>query len=133
MTETSTQPDWRRPLETELDLSPMPAPLHWAEGGQVVRVCGTRISLDSIVARYRQGCTPLMIAESYPGVGLANVFSVIAYYLNHQKAVHAYLCEREERAHEISARAYADGLMSPESWQMWCEERPERIRWASGR
>ena len=32
--------------------------LHWAEGWQVVRGGGTRIPLDSIVARYRQGWTP---------------------------------------------------------------------------
>ena len=133
MPEVNAQPDWRRPLETELDFSPIAPLLYWAEGGQVVRVCGTRISLDNIVARYRQGWTPQMIAESYPAVGLADIFLLISYYLKNKASVHAYLCEREERAHEISTRSYADGLMSEESWRMWCEERPERIRWASGR
>ena len=133
MADAKGRPDYMRPLETELDLSPQAVPLHWAEGGQVVRVRGTRISLDNIVARYRRGWTPQMIAESYPAVPLADIFLLISYYLKNKASVHAYLCEREERAHEISARSFADGLMSPESWRMWCEERPERIRWASGR
>ena len=132
MVDAHGQLDWNRPLTTGLDLSPISVPLFWAEEGQVVRVCGTRISLDIIVTRYRQGYTPQMIAESYPGVGLANAFSVIAYYLHNKEAVHDYLCEREERAHEISARAFADGLMSEEDWQYWCNDRPERLRWASG-
>lgn len=132
MTDRDGRTDWRRPLATELDLSPQAVPLYWAEGGQVVRVRGSRISLDQIITRYRQGCTAEMIAESYPSVPLADVFSLISYYLRNKDSVHAYLCEREERAHEISARSYADGLMSPESWQAWCEERAERLRWAGG-
>ena len=132
MTDTNTQPDWRRPLETELDLSPQPVPLYWAEDGQVIRVNGTRIALDNIITRYRQGYTPQMIAESYPSVPLADIFLLISYYLRNKASVHAYLCEREERADEISARAFTDGLMSPESWQAWCENRAERLRWASG-
>ena len=132
MVDTHGKLDWNRPLTAELDLSPISVPLCWAEEGQVVRVCGTRISLDIIITRYRQGYTPQMIAESYPSVGLTNAFLVIAYYLHNKEAVHTYFCEREERAHEISARAFADGLMSEESWQEWCEDRPERLRWASG-
>ena len=77
MTNTNERLDWNRPLTSELDLSPLPVPLYWAEEGLVVRVTGTRISLDHIITRYRQGYTPQMIAESYPGVGLANAFSVI--------------------------------------------------------
>ena len=124
--------DWRRPLEQGLDLSDMAVPLYWAEGGQVVRVCGSRISLDNIIARYRRGYTPQMIADSYPSVPLADIFLLISYYLRNRDSVHAYLCAREERAHEISARAFADGLMSQESWQEWCDDRAERLRWAGG-
>ena len=132
MPDTDEKPSNSRPLEKRLDLSPMAVPLYWAEEGQVVRVCSSRISLDNIIARYRQGHTPQMIADSYPAVELADIFLLISYYLRNKDSVHAYLCEREERAHEISARAFADGLMSQESWQEWCDERAERLRWAGG-
>ena len=78
------------------------------------------------------GYTPPMIADSYPSVPLADIFLLISYYLRNKDSVHAYLGEREERAHEISARAFADGLMSQESWQAWCDDRAERLRWAGG-
>ena len=57
MADMDGRADYRRPLETELDLSPMAVPLYWAEGGQVLRVCGTRVALDHIVACYRRGYT----------------------------------------------------------------------------
>ena len=132
MPDTDEKPSNSKPLEKRLDLSPMAVPLYWAEEGQVVRVSSSRISLDNIIARYRQGYTPQMIADSYPSVPLADIFLLIAYYLRNKDSVHAYLCEREERAHEISARAFADGLMSQESWREWCDERAERLRWAGG-
>ena len=126
MADAKGRPDYMRPLETELDLSPQAVPLHWAEGGQVVRVRGTRISLDNIVARYRRGWTPQMIAESYPGVGLANVFSVIAYYLNHQKAVHAYLREVDERSGEIGRLLVESGVTPKDNYEAYRAHRPVR-------
>ena len=126
------RPGNSRPLERGLDFSAMAVPLYWAEGGQVVRVRGSRVALDNIITRYRQGYTPQMIAESYPSVELADILLLISYYLRNKDSVHAYFCEREERAHEISARAFADGLMSQESWQEWCDDRAERLRWAGG-
>ncbi len=132
MTDVNEQLDWNRPLTTELDLSPQSVPLYWAEGGQVVRVSGTRIALDNIITRFRQGYTPQMIGESYPAVPLPDIFLVISYYLRNKEAVHTYLCEREERAEEITAKAFTDGLMTKEDWQTWCAGKPDRLRWASG-
>ncbi len=132
MTDTNAQPDWRRPLTTELDLSPLPVPLRWAEEGQVVRLHNSRISLDIIISRYKRGYTPELIADSYPWLELSDIYLIIAFYLRNKKTVHGYLCEREERADEISTRAFADGLMSEEDWQAWCDSRPERLRRASG-
>ena len=123
MTDTDTQPDHRRPLETELDLSPQPVPLYWAEGGQVVRVRGSRISLEHIITYYRMGYTPQMIAESCPTVGLADIYSVIAYYLSHKKAVHAHLRETSERADEEWAEMAAKGIVPEDSYRAYCESR----------
>lgn len=132
MTDANGKSDWRRPLETELDLSPMPVPLRWAEGGLVVRLKDSRISLDVIVSRYRRGYTPEMIVDSYPWLELSDIYLIIAFYLRNKESVHDYLCEMEERADEISARSYADGFMSEEDWQYWCDGQMERHRWARG-
>ncbi len=132
MTDTNTRPDWRRPLETPLDFSPMPVPLRWAEGGLVVRLKNSRIDLDLIVSRYRRGYTPEMIVDSYSWLELSDIYLIIAFYLRNKEAVHDYLCEREERADEISEKSYADGFMSEEDWQYWCDSRAERHRWARG-
>ena len=123
MIETSTQPDWRRPLETELDLSPQAVPLHWAEGGQVVRVCGSRISLEVILTYYRMGYTAEMIAETYPWLSLADIYLVIAFYLRNKKAVHAHLRKSHARADAEWAAMAAEGITSEESYQAYCEYR----------
>ena len=54
MTDTNAHTDSRRPLNTELDLSAVPVPLNWAEGGEVVRLNNSRISLDIIISRYKR-------------------------------------------------------------------------------
>ena len=132
MTDSNAQTDWRRPLTTELDFSPLPVPLRWAEEGMVVRLNNSRIELDIIVSRYRRGYTPEMLVDSYPWLELSDIYLIIAFYLRNKEAVHDYLCEREERADEISERSYADGFMSEEDWQYWCDSRTERHRWARG-
>ncbi len=132
MTDANAKSDWQRPLETELDLSPMPVPLRWAEGGLVVRLNNSRIDLDIIVSRFRRGYTPEMIVDSYPWLKLSDIYLIVAFYLRNKATVHEYLCEREERADEISARSYADGFMSEEDWQYWRDSQAERHRWARG-
>ena len=132
MTDANAQADRRTPLTTELDLSPMPVPLRWAEEGQVVRLNNSRISLDIIISFYKRGYTAEMIGDDYPWLDLSDIYLVIAFYLRNKDQVHAYLLEREERANEISERAFADGLMSEEDMKVWREGRPGRLRLASG-
>ena len=57
-------------------------PIHTDADG-VVRVAGTRVTLDTIVAAFDAGATAEEIAQQYPSVGLADVYSVITYYLRH--------------------------------------------------
>ena len=132
MTDANAQAGRHMPLTTELDLSPMPVPLRWAEEGQVVRLNNSRISLDIIISFYRRGYTAELIADNYPWLELSDIYLTIAFYLRNKDQVRAYLLEREERANEISERAFADGLMSEEDWKAWRESRPDRLRWASG-
>ena len=72
-------------------------PIHTDADG-VVRVVGTRGTLDTIVAAFDTGATAQEIAQQYSSVLLADVYSVIAYYLRHKAEVAAYLQRREEQA-----------------------------------
>ena len=64
----------------------------------VIRVTGTRVTLDTIVEVYEAGSGPEEIARHYPSVDLADVFAVITYYLRHREEVQAYLAQRREQA-----------------------------------
>ncbi len=63
----------------------------------VVRVSGTRVTLDTLVGFYRQGYSAEQLHASFPTVPLADVHAVVAYYLRHREAVEAYLAEWARR------------------------------------
>ena len=62
----------------------------------VYYVRGTRISLDPIVYAFLEGCSPESIREDFEGLTLANVYGVVAYYLDHQGDIDGYLLRRRE-------------------------------------
>jgi len=65
------------------------------EGAYYVK--GTRVTLDSIVYAFREGCSPEAIREDFEGLSLSNVYGAIAFFLDHQVEVDAYLRERREQ------------------------------------
>lgn len=67
----------------------------------VIRVGGTRVTLDTLVAAFDAGGTPEEIVRQYPSVALADVYSVIAYYLRHESDIQAYLTQRRQRAAQV--------------------------------
>ena len=67
----------------------------------VYYVPGTRISLDSIVYAFREGCSPETIREDFEGLTLAHVYGAIAFYLDHQTDIDAYLLQRKKRWAEL--------------------------------
>jgi len=67
----------------------------------VYYVPGTRISLDSIVYAFREGCSPETIREDFEGLTLAHVYGAIAFYLDHPADIDAYLLQRKERWAEL--------------------------------
>jgi uncharacterized protein (DUF433 family) len=67
----------------------------------VPRVGGTRIPIDRVIAAYKSGATPEEIVDDFPTLQLADVYTIIGYYLRHRPEVDAYLCEREREAEEI--------------------------------
>jgi uncharacterized protein (DUF433 family) len=90
-----------------------PVPLFLDADGEL-RVSGTRVLLDSIVAAFRQGTTPETITEMYSTLTRADVYAVIAYYLRHQAELDEYLRQREQEAEAIRqqnrARFPPDGV-----------------------
>jgi len=83
-----------------LSLTADPVPLRLAEEGRVYRVGDTRVSLDTLIGAYSDGCDPDEIAIQYPSLLLADIHAVLAYYLRNQEIVDRYLAERELAAGE---------------------------------
>lgn len=77
-------------------------PIHTDADG-VVRVAGTRVTLDTVVGAFDTGATAEEIAQQYSSVPLADVYSVITYYLRHKADVCSYLQGRETQANEVRA------------------------------
>jgi uncharacterized protein (DUF433 family) len=81
---------------------PQPVPLTTDESG-IVRVSGTRVTLDTIVNAFLAGETPEQIAQNYDSVPLEDIYQVIGYYLSHQDAVDAYLSEGKSESTTVRA------------------------------
>jgi uncharacterized protein (DUF433 family) len=81
-------------------------PLRTDEDG-VIRVGKTRVTLMTIVQRYRAGDTPELIHEGFPSVPLVDIYSVIAYYLAHSEEIDAYIkqiiAEAQQMRHDHEA------------------------------
>jgi uncharacterized protein (DUF433 family) len=58
-------------------------------------VAGARVSLDSVVIRFRQGASPEKIVQSFPTLKLSHVYGAIAYYLENETAISEYIAEGE--------------------------------------
>jgi uncharacterized protein (DUF433 family) len=77
-----------------------PIPLEKDVDG-VIRVGGTRVTLDTVVTAFKEGATAEEIVSQYPTLALADVYAVISYYLRHQPEVEAYLRQRQQLAEAI--------------------------------
>src|SRR3984957_2302442 len=73
------------------------------EGGGVP-VGKTRVSLDLVVEQYENGMAPEDMVRAYDTLVLADVHSVIAYYLRHRDEVRVYLKQRAEEAESLRTR-----------------------------
>lgn len=81
-------------------------PLREDEGG-ILRVGNTRVSLDSVIHEFQDGATPEGILQAFDSLALADVYSVVGYYLHHRKDVDDYLARRDAEAEETRQRITA--------------------------
>ena len=77
-----------------------PIPLSTDADG-VIRVAGTRVTLDTVIATFMTGASPEEIAQDFPVLRLDDIYAVITYYLRHRDEVDTYLHERRARAEAI--------------------------------
>ena len=69
-------------------------------GGRL-RIEGTRITLNQIVILYKQGLSAEDIADQYPHISLAQVYSALAYYHANRMAVEAELAAEKAQAERL--------------------------------
>ena len=67
----------------------------------VLRVGNTRVTLDTVLAAFADGATAEEIVQQYPSLHLADVYSVIGYYLRHTPENDVYLQQRLEQREAI--------------------------------
>ena len=56
-----------------------------------MRVGGTRVPIDTVLHHHKRGVSPRYIVRNFTTLTEADVYAVIAYYLQHQEEVDAYL------------------------------------------
>ncbi len=67
----------------------------------VVRIGKTRVTLDTVVTAFLEGSTAEEITQQYPALDLADVYSVIGYYLRRQPEIEDYLQQERQQAKAV--------------------------------
>jgi uncharacterized protein (DUF433 family) len=88
-----------------------PFPLETGVDG-VIRVRGTRVTLDTVWATFQEGATAEEIVQQYPTLSLADAYQAIGYCLRNGALLAGYLAERSERGDEV--RRSNESRWSPE-------------------
>jgi uncharacterized protein (DUF433 family) len=69
-----------------------------------IRLRGTRVGIEAILAEYLSGALPEEIALNYPPVTLEQVHATITYYLGNRQAMDEYLSRWIARGDESLQR-----------------------------
>ncbi len=80
------------------DVEPVPLKLD-ADG--VLRVGGTRVTLDTLVTVFNNGATAEEIVLKFPTLQPADVYAVLGYYLRHREEVEGYLARGRTQAADV--------------------------------
>ncbi len=67
----------------------------------VIRIADTRVTLETIISAFRDGETAEEIVLSYPTLALADVYSVIGYYLHQKSEVEEYISHQTKKSAEV--------------------------------
>jgi uncharacterized protein (DUF433 family) len=69
----------------------------------VLRIAGSRIPLERVVYEWKAGASPEAIVESFPVLGLADVYATITHYLRNREQVEQYLKKAGADAERVQA------------------------------
>jgi uncharacterized protein (DUF433 family) len=83
-----------------LAIAPESLPLIEHSDG-VIRVGGTRVTLETVVEAFNEGATAEEIAAQYPALHLVDIYATITYYLRHREEADAYVERQEQRADAV--------------------------------
>ena len=75
-------------------------PLETGSDG-VIRVRGTRVTLDTVWAAFQDGATAEEIVQQYPALSLADAYQAIGYCLRNGALLADYLAKRNESGDEM--------------------------------
>jgi len=78
-----------------------PPPLYLDADGETVRVGRSRVTLDVLLEAFALDDSPETIVSEFDTLDLADVYTVIGYYLRHRAEVDAYLEQRQQKADEL--------------------------------
>jgi uncharacterized protein (DUF433 family) len=92
------------PMTLVIETQPLPLTL---DTDGVVRVGGTRVTLDTVIEAFLQGATAEEIAHQYPSLTLPDIYSVIGYYLRQRSEVEKYLRRRQQQAATVKEQNQA--------------------------
>jgi uncharacterized protein (DUF433 family) len=78
-------------------------PIYVDEHGQI-RIAKTRVLLELVINAFNRGESAEDITESYSTLSLADVYAVIAYYLNHRDEIDDYVRQTDQDFQAIQHR-----------------------------
>jgi uncharacterized protein (DUF433 family) len=76
------------------------------DGGYFIK--DARVSLDSVVYAFLRGESPEGIAESFPALGLEQIFGALAFYMANREVVDQYLRQGQEEFEALREQARRD-------------------------
>lgn len=79
-------------------------PLVQNEAGDI-HIEGSRIFLEHLVEKFNEAKSPEDIQRNYPHLKLADLYTVMTYYLRHRDEVDTYVERQYQRAREMEAWA----------------------------
>jgi uncharacterized protein (DUF433 family) len=108
------------------------SPLHQDCRG-AIRVIGSRITLDTLVHKFKGGRTPEELQKSFPSLSLAQINGVIAWYLNHTAEADEYLAKGDAEEEELIERLQSDPRhkelrqLMMQRWEQLLKQRREQL------
>ena len=106
-------------------LAPKAPPLRLDADG-ILRVGGTRVTLDTVIGAFEEGATAEEIAIQYDSLSLRDVYGAIAYYLENAEEVEAYLRQQQEHASEVRCQFEARSPQAGIRERLLARRHPDR-------